>query len=140
MAYYIKVAKKVADKIGAPVENRNKTADGNILLWQADLNIIPGETIFDRAAFVGGVAMPGQSAKAEIDGTAVPPAEVTIPEYYQDKVVETPAEGDAETGDAETGDIDTGETEQTDKPVTLPAGEENGEIINDTETSITESV
>lgn len=39
MAYYIKVTKKVADKIGAPVENRNKTADGNILLWQADLNL-----------------------------------------------------------------------------------------------------
>lgn len=135
MAYYIKVAKKVADKIGAPVENRNKTADGNILLWQADLNIIPGETIFDRAAFVGGVAMPGQSAKAEIDGTAVPPAEVTIPEYYQDKVVESPTEGDTETGDTETGEI-----EQTDKPVTLPAGEENGEIINESETSITESV
>lgn len=135
MAYYIKVAKKVADKIGAPVENRNKTADGNILLWQADLNIIPGETIFDRAAYVGGVAMPGQSAKAEIDGTAVPPAEVTIPEYYQDKVEETPAEGDTVTGNTETE-----ETEQTDKPVTLPAGEENGEIINDTETSITESV
>ena len=134
MAYYIKVTKKVADKIGAPVENRNKTADGNILLWQADLNIIPGETIFDRAAFVGGVAMPGQSAKAEIDGTAVPPAEVTIPEYYQDKVVETPAEGDAETGD-----IDTGETEQTDKPVTLPSGEENGEIINESETSNVEN-
>lgn len=134
MAYYIKVAKKVADKIGAPVENRNKTADGNILLWQADLNIIPGETIFDRAAFVGGVAMPGQSAKAEIDGTAVPPAEVTIPEYYQDKVVESPTEGDTETGNTETE-----ETEQTDKPVTLPAGEENGEIINDTETSNVEN-
>lgn len=134
MAYYIKVTKKVADKIGAPVENRNKTADGNILLWQADLNIIPGETIFDRAAFVGGVAMPGQSAKAEIDGTAVPPAEVTIPEYYQDKVVESPTEGDTETGNTETE-----ETEQTDKPVTLPAGEENGEIINDTETSNVEN-
>ena len=134
MAYYIKVAKKVADKIGAPVENRNKTADGNILLWQADLNIIPGETIFDRAAFVGGVAMPGQSAKAEIDGTAVPPAEVTIPEYYQDKVVESPTEGDTENGD-----IETGETEQTDKPVTLPAGEENGEIINESETSNVEN-
>ena len=134
MAYYIKVTKKVADKIGAPVENRNKTADGNILLWQADLNIIPGETIFDRAAFVGGVAMPGQSAKAEIDGTAVPPAEVTIPEYYQDKVVESPTEGDTENGD-----IETGETEQTDKPVTLPSGEENGEIINESETSNVEN-
>ena len=135
MAYYIKVAKKVVDKIGAPVENRNKTADGNILLWQADLNIIPGETIFDRAQYVGGVAMSGQAAKAEIDGTAVPPAEVTIPEYYQDKVVESPAEGNTDTGNTETE-----ETEQTDKPVTLPSGEENGEIINESETSNTESV
>lgn len=115
MAYYIKVAKKVADKIGAPVENRNYTADGNILLWQADLNLIPGETILDRAAYVGGVALESRSAKEEIDGTAVSPAEVTIPEYYQD--------------------------EEIDKPVTLPAGEENGETVNDTsETSNSESV
>lgn len=134
MAYYIKVARQVADKIGAPVDNRNKTADGNILLWQADLNIIPGETIEDRAAFVGGKAMPGQLAKAEIDGTAVQPEKVTIPEYYQDKVEETPAEGDTETGD-----IETGETEQIDKPVTLPSGEENGEIINESETSNVEN-
>ena len=124
MAYYIKVAKLVADKIGAPVENRNKTADGNILLWQADLNIIPGETIFDRAAFVGGVAMPGQSAKAEIDGTAVQPEKVTIPEYYQDKVVESPAEGNTDTGNTETE-----ETEQTNKPVTLPSGEELRHLV-----------
>lgn len=130
MAYYIKVTKKVADKIGAPVENRNKTADGNILLWQADLNTIPGETIFDRASFVGGVAMTGQAAKAEIDGTAVPPAEVTIPEYYQDKEDEKPAEDDTEANGSE----------QTDKPVTLPAGEENGEIINGSETSNEEKV
>lgn len=105
MAYYIKVTKKVADKIGAPVENRNKTADGNILLWQADLNVIPGETIFDRAAFVGGVAMCGNDARGEIDGTAEP-AEVTIPEYYQD------ASGD-------------------DIPDTLPAVEENGKKETD---------
>lgn len=117
MAYYIKVTKKVADKIGAPVENRNKTADGNILLWQADLNIIPGETIFDRAAFVGGVAMTGNDARGEIDGTAEP-AEVTIPEYYQD------ADGE--------------NTTDTDHPVTLPAGEENGENVTDGETDKTE--
>lgn len=117
MAYYIKVTKKVADKIGAPVENRNKTADGNILLWQADLNIIPGETIFDRAAFVGGVAMTGNDARGEIDGTAEP-AEVTIPEYYQDAEVE--------------------DTTDTDHPVTLPAGEENGENVTDGETDKTE--
>ena len=78
--------------------------------------------------------MPGQSAKAEIDGTAVQPEKVTIPEYYQDKVVESPAEGNTDTGNTETE-----ETEQTNKPVTLPSGEENGEIINESETSNVEN-
>lgn len=128
MAYYIKCTKKVADKIGAPVENRNRTADGNILLWQADLNIIPGETIFDRAAFVGGVAMTGRDAKAEIDGTSTP-AEVTVPEYYQDASGSTSTETPSDT-----------ENSSTDKPVTLPAGEENGEIVNNSETSNQEGV
>lgn len=106
MAYYIKVNKLVADKIGAPVDNRNRTTDGNILLWQADLNSIPGETIFDRASYVGGVTLRAIEAKAEIDGTA-DPVEVTIPERYLE---------------------DTDKME--DKPNFLPAGEENGEIIN----------
>ena len=103
MAYYIKVTKKVADKIGAPVENRNKTADGNILLWQADLNIIPGETIFDRAAFVGGVAMSGSEAKAEIDGTSNP-AVVTVPEHYQD--VEVPEDSGTDSDGEENTDYE----------------------------------
>ena len=122
MAYYIKVTKQVADKIGAPVENRNKTADGNILLWQADLNTIPGETIFDRAGYVGGVAMNARDAKAEIDGSDEP-AEVTVPDRYQDKDNETPADNGA-----------------ADRPVTLPAGEENGEKFNESETFNKESV
>lgn len=117
MANYIKVTKKVADKIGAPVENRNKTADGNILLWQADLNIIPGETIEARAAFVGGVVMSGSTARGELDGTAEP-AKVSVPEYYQDVVTE--------------------DTSDEDHPVTLPAGEENGENVTDGETDKTE--
>lgn len=128
MAYYIKVAKKVADKIGAPVENRNVTADGNILLWQADLNIIPGETIFDRAAFVGGVAMMAVQAKAEIVGTS-DPAEVTIPEYYQDPEPEIP-ETELPEEPADGSDPQPDETDSVqDHPVTLPAGTENGEHV-----------
>lgn len=129
MAYYIKVAQVVAEKIGAPIKNRNNTADGNILLWQADLNLIPGETILDRAAYVGGIALEARRAKEEIDGTAVPPAEVTIPDYYQDKVDEKPVD-----------DTNTDDSSQSDKPVTLPAGEKNGEIINESETSNSENV
>lgn len=128
MAYYIKVAKKVAEKIGAPVENRNITSDGNILLWQADLNIIPGETIFDRAAFVGGVAMMAVQAKAEIVGTS-DPAEVTIPEYYQDPEPEVP-ETELPEEPADGSDPQPDETDSVqDHPVTLPAGTENGEHV-----------
>lgn len=128
MAYYIKVAKKVAEKIGAPVENRNVTADGNILLWQADLNVIPGDTIFDRAAFVGGVAMMAVQAKAEIDGTS-DPIEVSIPVYYQDPEPEAP-ETELPEEPADGSDPQPDETDSVqDHPVTLPAGTENGEHV-----------
>lgn len=87
MAFYIKVSVEVAEQIGAPVENRNLTADGNILLWQADLNVVPGDTIFDRAAYVGGVPLIAVDAKAEIDGLANP-AVVTVPDRFKDSVSE----------------------------------------------------
>lgn len=54
MAFYIKVTKQVADKLGV-AGIRNSTADGNVLLWQADVAGFPGDTVFDRAAVVGGV-------------------------------------------------------------------------------------
>lgn len=53
MAFYIKVTREVADKLGV-AGIRNSTADGNVLLWQADVAGFPGDTVFDRAAVVGG--------------------------------------------------------------------------------------
>lgn len=82
MACYIKVTKQVADKLGV-TSIRNMTADGNVLLWQADLNQIEGDTIFDRAAHVGGVALTPQAARLETDGMENP-AEVTTPDEYKD--------------------------------------------------------
>lgn len=82
MAFYIKVTKQVADKMGLTAI-RNMTADGNVLLWQADLNRIEGDTIFDRAAHVGGAALTPQAARLETDGTETP-AEVTTPDEYKD--------------------------------------------------------
>lgn len=82
MAFYIKVTKQVADKMNLTAI-RNKTADGNVLLWQADLNRIEGDTIFDRATRVGGVALTPQAARLETDGTENP-AEVTTPDEYKD--------------------------------------------------------
>lgn len=82
MAFYIKVTKQVADKMNLTAI-RNKTADGNVLLWQADLNRIEGDTIFDRATRVGGVALTPQAARLETDGTENP-VEVTTPDEYKD--------------------------------------------------------
>lgn len=82
MAFYIKVTKEVSDKLGlTPI--RNKTADGNVLLWQADLNRIEGDTIFERAERIGGKAITAQEGKAETDGTENP-AEVYTPDEYKE--------------------------------------------------------
>jgi len=40
MAFYIKVTKEVADALDLTAI-RNKTADGNVLLWQADVAAFP---------------------------------------------------------------------------------------------------
>lgn len=80
MAFYIKVTKQVADALNLTAI-RNQTADGNILLWQADIAGMPGDTVFDRAAEVGGVCLSPQEAKMEIDGTDYP-KDVITPEPY----------------------------------------------------------
>lgn len=82
MAFYIKVTRQVADKLNL-TSIRNLTADGCVLLWQADLTGRPGLTILDKAASVGGVCLTPQAAKKEIDG-ADAPVEVTTPKEFQD--------------------------------------------------------
>lgn len=98
MAFYIKVTKEVADKL-LLTGIRNETADGNILLWQADVAGLPGDTVFDRAAQVGGVCLTPQQAKEEIDGTDHPVEVVTpvSPEEDKTESVEDP-EGTDSTG------------------------------------------
>lgn len=97
MAFYVKVTKEVADYLGV-TDIRNKTADGYVLLWQADLNRIPGETIFERAQSVGGVCLQPIQAKAEIDGTDTP-AEVYTPDQYKPAAEQLSA-GEEEEGGA----------------------------------------
>ena len=100
MAFYIKVTKQVADKLGVTAI-RNKTADGNVLLWQADVTAMPGETIFERAAYVGGVCLQPIQAKEETDGTEYP-VEVYTPDYFKPGTVPaTDIEQPDETADAE---------------------------------------
>lgn len=99
MAYYIKVTKAVADKLGLTA-TRNKTADGNVILWQSDLNKFDGTTIFDRAKAIGGVALTAMDAKREIDGTGYP-VEPTIPEEYKVPTTESVEEIHEETKEEE---------------------------------------
>ena len=79
MAYYIKVTKDVSDYLQLTSE-RNRTADGNYLLWQADVARFPGATIFDRARHIGGVALTPQAARQETDGVGNP-VEVRNPDW-----------------------------------------------------------
>ena len=120
MAFYIKVTQQVCKKLGHG-KDRNNTADNNKLLWQADLNSIKGETIFDRAAAVGGVCLDSWAAKAEIDGTANP-AEVYTPDAYKDEEpVPTNPEHPSET--------DTSADASTQTEGNAP---ENVEVVSDT--------
>lgn len=77
MAFYIKVTRQVAESLKL-TDFRTRSKDGNVLLWQADVARFPGVTVFERAAYVGGVALTPQQAKAETDGT-VRYAEVYTP-------------------------------------------------------------
>lgn len=81
MAFYIKVTKEVADALKLTAI-RNTTADGHVLLWQADVSSLDGDTIFDRAAVVGGVCLTPQQAKGEIDGVENP-VQVSTPDKYK---------------------------------------------------------
>ena len=91
MAYYIKVTQEVADALGVTTI-RNRTADGCVLCWQADLDRIPGATIADRAQAVGGALLSARQAKAETDGTVETPASVFTPERYKGSVDEDTSE------------------------------------------------
>lgn len=108
MAFYIKVTKQVADKLGV-AGIRNGTADGNVLLWQADVAGFPGDTVFDRAAVVGGVCLSPQQAKGEIDGVE-DPVEVTTPPEYMDLPTESEEESkDESSEEVSSGDESSGE-------------------------------
>lgn len=110
MAFYIKVRVEVADYLKLTTE-RNRTKDGCVLLWQADVVRFPGDTIFERASYAGGVALTPQSAKEETDGTDYP-AEVSLPEWLQ------PAGAGAEEPTEEPTEEPDGASPDGDEPVT----------------------
>lgn len=89
---YVKVTAAVAEALNLR-STRNRSADGNYILWQADLSSIPGDLLAERAAAVGGVVLTPNKAKQEIDGVG-DPVEVTTPAAYLPSG-EVPARGGA---------------------------------------------
>lgn len=114
MAFYIKVRLEVAEYLKVTSE-RNRTADGCILLWQADVLRFPGDTVLEKTKYAGGVALTAPQAKQETDGTEHP-VEVRLPEWLKPAeevtVVEEVTEEDPETGEESTEEI----TEVTEAP------------------------
>lgn len=114
----IKVTTKVA-KLFANLALRNKTKDGNYIIWMTDINSVPGLTLADRVSYVGGALLSPMEAKAERNGTANPPASVYTP-IYLDKNAEAEASTTkaTETTEDNTGDAsDNTETAETVVPV-----------------------
>lgn len=82
MRYYVKVTKEVAEviiKTGVPL---TMTHDGNCLLYQSELNDVPGVNLSARAAYAGGALIEEYSALAEIDGSVATPAYCYTPIEY----------------------------------------------------------
>lgn len=119
MARYIKVNPKVARHLR--LENdRNQVADGNYLLWQADMLAFGRLTEMPSIlAQIGGLSLQAHEAREEQDGTVLRKLPIaTDPRFAED--VQEPAE-------------DTGAEDETDIPT--PGDEaENGESPTDGET------
>lgn len=128
MRYYVKVTKEVAEvitKAGVPL---TMTHDGNCLLYQSELNDVPGVNLSARSAYAGGALIEEYSALAEIDGSVANPAYCYTP-------VEYGGEGDTRNKDNGFGaDIpdasaseSTEETPATEKSPSIENTEENDE-------------
>ena len=113
MRYYVKVTKEVADvitKAGVPL---TMTHDGNCLLYQSELNDVPGVNLSARASYAGGALIEEYSALAEIDGSVATPAYCYTPvEYGGDGDTRNKDEFGADMPDASASE-NSGSTEDT---------------------------
>ena len=73
MARYIKANVKVAEYLHLETD-RNKVADGNYLLWQADMLAFGRPTeLAEILTRIGGIALTATEARQEQDGTTIRP-------------------------------------------------------------------
>lgn len=86
MAYYVKVKPEVKERFLPSFVTGTKSADGNIILFQSDLNGVAGLTLSDRAKAVGGALLTPEQTRMEIDGTIGNPAKCYDPEEVEDTI------------------------------------------------------
>lgn len=110
MVYYIKVTPEIAKKF-ASVKLRNQTKDNNILLWIGDLNAVPGDTIAERAKYVGGALLTPDEARCEYFGEeGYTPAQCYTPDYYKEDKSQASNE---ESSESETNGIEAESKEES---------------------------
>lgn len=146
MARYIKANPKVAKFLNLE-RDRNTVADGNYLLWQADMLAFgPLTQLSETLQQIGGIALLAHEAREEQDGTVTRPLPVaTDPRFVMEEQQpepepETPAEATGEESDTNENNESTGEGEGTGESETqaqagaeseTPANEPEGETPND---------
>ena len=133
MRYYVKVTKEVAEiitKAGVPL---TMTHDGNCLLYQSELNDVPGVNLSARASYAGGALIEEHSALAEIDGSVVTPAYCYTPfEYGGDGDTRNKDEFGAAMIDASASE-NSGSIEETPSTIEESPSTENTENKKDSE-------
>lgn len=119
MARYIKANPKVAKFLNLE-RDRNTVADGNYLLWQADMLAFgPLTQLSETLQQIGGIALLAHEAREEQDGTVTRPLPVaTDPRFVMEEQQpepepETPAEATGEESDTNENNESTGEGEGT---------------------------
>lgn len=133
MRYYVKVTKEVAEvitKAGVPL---TMTHDGNCLLYQSELNDVPGVNLSARAAYAGGALIEEHTALSEIDGSVVTPAYCYTPvEYGGDGDTRNKDEFGADIPDASASE-NSGSTEETPSTIEESPSTENTENKKESE-------
>ena len=148
MARYIKANPKVAQFLR--LENdRNRVADGNYLLWQADMLAFGKLTDLPLIlAQIGAIALAAHEAREEQDGAVIRELPVaTDPRFViepaEDPETEEPTEGDETAaedpndGEVEPADQETEAEPETEQPVETeePAEDPETETPEETETT-----
>ena len=111
MARYIKANPQVAKYLNLETD-RNTVADGNYLLWQADMLVFgPLTELNNTLAMIGGIALMPHEAREEQDGTVIRP----LPTPTDERFIYNPPVDDPQA--------ETEETEETEETTEQPEGE-----------------